>query len=293
MKAKLTILGSGTSSGVPMIGCNCRVCKSADPKDSRLRASALVEYGGLTILVDCGPDFRLQAIRAGISHLDGILLTHNHMDHIGGLDDTRALNLCESHPVNIYCERYVEDSLRHMYAYAFADHKYPGAPEWHVHLIDERPFRIDTLGNTGELEWVHDVGYFYRQADGSLSPSDNAVREAPHDNPDIIPIRGYHDQLPVLGFRVGNIAYITDMSRLPQSELPKLEGLEHLTLNTVGYHPHHSHFSLEEAIALSQRIGARHTWLTHLSHAFPPYEEFSKQLPEGILPAYDGLTITD
>ena len=143
MKAKLTILGSGTSSGVPMIGCNCRVCKSADPKDSRLRASALVEYGGLTILVDCGPDFRLQAIRAGISHLDGILLTHNHMDHIGGLDDTRALNLCESHPVNIYCERYVEDSLRHMYAYAFADPKYPGAPEWHMHTIDgSAPFKV-------------------------------------------------------------------------------------------------------------------------------------------------------
>jgi phosphoribosyl 1,2-cyclic phosphate phosphodiesterase len=278
---------------VPIIACQCRVCRSTDPRDKRFRSSALIRHNGLTILVDAGPDFRSQMLAHDVRHLDAILITHAHKDHTGGLDDVRSFNYIDRKAAEIYCEPRVLEALRGDYAYAFADHKYPGAPEWHVHLIDERPFRIDTLGNTGELEWVHDVGYFYRQADGSLSPSDNAVREAPHDNPDIIPIRGYHDQLPVLGFRVGNIAYITDMSRLPQSELPKLEGLEHLTLNTVGYHPHHSHFSLEEAIALSQRIGARHTWLTHLSHAFPPYEEFSKQLPEGILPAYDGLTITD
>ena len=290
---ELTFLGTGTSQGVPIIACQCRVCRSADPRDKRFRSSALIRHNGLTILVDAGPDFRSQMLAHDVRHLDAILITHAHKDHTGGLDDVRSFNYIDRKAAEIYCEPRVLEALRGDYAYAFAAHKYPGAPEWHVHLIDERPFRIDTLGNTGELEWVHDVGYFYRQADGSLSPSDNAVREAPHDNPDIIPIRGYHDQLPVLGFRVGNIAYITDMSRLPQSELPKLEGLEHLTLNTVGYHPHHSHFSLEEAITLSQRIGARHTWLTHLSHAFPPYEEFSKQLPEGILPAYDGLTITD
>lgn len=133
MKAKLTILGSGTSSGVPMVGCTCPVCMSADPRDKRQRASALAEYGGLSILIDCGPDFRQQALSVGMRHLDAILLTHNHMDHVGGLDDTRALNLCESRPVNIYCEKYVEDSLRHTYAYAFADPKYPGAPEWHMH----------------------------------------------------------------------------------------------------------------------------------------------------------------
>ena len=290
---ELTFLGTGTSQGVPIIACQCRVCRSTDPRDKRFRSSALIRHNGLTILVDAGPDFRSQMLAHDVRHLDAILITHAHKDHTGGLDDVRSFNYIDRKAAEIYCEPRVLEALRGDYAYAFAEHKYPGAPEWHVHLIDERPFRIDTLSNTGELEWVHDVGYFYRQADGSLSPSDNAVREAPHDNPDIIPIRGYHDQLPVLGFRVGNIAYITDMSRLPQSELPKLEGLEHLTLNTVGYHPHHSHFSLEEAIALSQRIGARHTWLTHLSHAFPPYEEFSKQLPEGILPAYDGLTITD
>ena len=256
---ELTFLGTGTSQGVPIIACQCRVCRSADPRDKRFRSSALIRHNGLTILVDAGPDFRSQMLAHDVRHLDAILITHAHKDHTGGLDDVRSFNYIDRKAAEIYCEPRVLEALRGDYAYAFAAHKYPGAPEWHVHLIDERPFRIDTLGNTGELEWVHDVGYFYRQADGSLSPSDNAVRDAPHDNPDIIPIRGYHDQLPVLGFRVGNIAYITDMSRLPQSELPKLEGLEHLTLNTVGYHPHHSHFSLEEAIALSQRIGAHHT----------------------------------
>ena len=290
---ELTFLGTGTSQGVPIIACQCRVCKSTDPRDKRYRSSALFRHNGLTILIDAGPDFRSQMLAHDVRHLDAILITHAHKDHTGGLDDVRSFNYIDKKAAEIYCEPGVLEALKNDYAYAFAEHKYPGAPEWHMHLIDERPFRIDQRNSEGQLEWVHDVGYFYRQADGSLSPSDNAVQEAPHDNPDIIPIRGYHDQLPVLGFRMGNIAYITDMSKLPQSELPKLEGLEHLTLNTVGYHPHHSHFSLEEAIALSQRIGARHTWLTHLSHAFPPYEEFCKQLPEGILPAYDGLTITD
>ena len=149
------------------------------------------------------------------------------------------------------------------------------------------------LFRSGELEWVHDVGYFYRQADGSLVASDNAVTEAPRERPNIVPIRGYHDEMPVLGFRFGNIAYITDMSRLPEEELAKLTGLEHLTLNTVGYYPHHSHFSLEEALGLASRIGAKHTWLTHLSHAFPRHEAFCRELPPTVQPAYDGLTIND
>ena len=148
---------------------------------------------------------------------------------------------------------------------------------------------------------MHDEGYFYRQPDGSLIPSDNAVREAPRDGADIVPLRGFHDRMPVLGFRFGPIAYITDMSSLPESEFPKLEGLEHLTLNTVGYKPHHSHFSLDEALALAGRIGARHTWLTHLSHAFPPHAAFAEQIrgrcrelgiDADVRPAFDGLTIS-
>ena len=300
MTTKLTFLGTGTSQGIPIIACQCPVCRSTDPRDKRLRASALIEYEGLKILVDAGPDFRSQMLAHDVRHLDAILLTHNHKDHTGGLDDVRSFNYIDKKAVEIFCEPRVLHSLKIEYSYAFEEHKYPGAPEWHVHLIDERPFRVDSLEKTGDLEWVHDVGYFYRQADGSLVPSDNAVREASHESPNIIPIRGYHDQMPVLGFRFGRIAYITDMSSLPESELVKLQGLEHVTLNTVGYKPHHSHFSLDEALELAGRIGARHTWLTHLSHSFPCHARFCEQLqemcvsrgiPPTVLPAHDGLVI--
>ena len=289
---KLTFLGTGTSQGVPIIGCQCEVCKSADSKDKRYRSSALVEYEGMTILVDAGPDFRSQMLAHDVRHMDAILLTHNHKDHTGGLDDVRSFNYIDRQAAEIFCEERVLQTLRVEYSYAFAEHKYPGAPEWHVHLIDERPFRVDPLRGKGELEWIHDKGYFYRQADGALKPSDNAVTQAPHEAPNVIPIRGIHGQMPVLGFRFGKIAYITDMSKLPESELPKLRGLEHVTLNTVSYHPHHSHFSLDEALELAGKIGARHTWLTHLSHAFPRHEEFCRQLPPGVQPAYDGLVIS-
>ena len=299
---KLTFLGTGTSQGVPIIACQCEVCKSADSRDKRYRSSALVEYEGMTILVDAGPDFRSQMLSHDVRHLDAILLTHNHKDHTGGLDDVRSFNYIDEKAVEIYCEQEVLDALRNDYGYAFADHKYPGSPEWHIHLIDEKPFRVTSLKNTGRLVWVHDVGYFYEQKDGSLVPSDNRIRHALKDRPNVIPIRGWHDRMPVLGFRFGNIAYITDMSTLPESELPKLTGLKHLTLNTVGYHPHHSHFSLDEALALADRIGAEHTWLTHLSHAFPRHEAFCRELRQRCLalgihsdvqPAYDGLAIED
>lgn len=293
MAVKLTFLGTGTSQGVPIIGCKCPKCQSSDSRDKRLRSAALVEMDGLTILIDAGPDFRAQMLAAGVSHLDAILLTHNHKDHTGGLDDVRSLNYIDRKAVEIYCEEKVLKTLRNDYAYAFAEHKYPGAPEWHIHIIDERPFRVDSNKDSGELEWVHDVGYFYRKADGSLVASDNAVLEAPHRGANVIPIRGFHDDMPVLGFRFGNIAYITDMSRLPEEELAKLTGLEHLTLNTVGYKPHHSHFSLEEALELAERIGPKHTWLTHLSHTFPCHRDFCRDLPPVVQPAYDGLTIND
>ena len=290
---RLTFLGTGTSQGVPIIGCQCPRCKSADPKDKRLRASALIQHDGLTILIDAGPDFRAQMLAADVRHLDAILLTHAHKDHTGGLDDVRSFNYIDKSAVQIYCEAPVLKSLRNDYAYAFEEHKYPGAPEWQVHLIDQRPFRVEASAHNGTLEWVHDKGYFYRLPDGSLVPPDNAVSEAPHDAPNVIPIRGFHDRLPVLGFRIGNIAYITDFSSLPESEFAKLEGLEHLTLNTVGYKPHHSHFSLEEALALAERIGAKHTWLTHLSHTFPVHEQFCRELPPSVQPAWDGLTVND
>lgn len=250
---KLTFLGTGTSQGVPMIGCGCDVCCSADPRDKRLRSSVLVEHEGLTVLVDAGPDFRQQMLRAGVSHLDAILLTHNHKDHTGGLDDIRAFNYLEKRASQIYCEKYVEDSLRMEYSYAFAENKYPGAPEWNVHIIDENPFSINGV--------------------------------------EIIPIRGKHYRLPVLGFRFGNIAYCTDMNHIPEEEFEKLKGLDHFIINTVRRGRHISHFALEEAVAIAQKVGAKQSWLTHLSHQLPCCSELEKELPAGILPAYDGLTI--
>ncbi len=252
-KARLTFLGTGTSQGVPMIGCGCDVCRSRDPRDKRLRSSVLVDYEGLRILVDAGPDFRQQMLRAGITHVDAILLTHNHKDHTGGLDDIRAFNYLEKKASEIYCEKYVEDSLRMEYGYAFAEKKYPGVPEWHVHNINEHPFTIRTV--------------------------------------EITPIRGIHYKLPVLGFRFGNIAYCTDMNNIPEEEFCKLHGLDHFIINCVRYDKHISHYSLEEAIEVAQKVGAKHSWLTHLSHQLPTYNELAAELPEGILPAYDGLVL--
>ncbi len=312
--ARLTFLGTGTSQGVPIIGCNCAVCRSNDPHDKRFRSAALVDYKGLKILVDAGPDFRMQMLGQGVSHLDAILLTHSHRDHTGGLDDVRSLNYIDRRAAEIYCERLVLDSLKEGYAYVFAKDKYPGAPEWNVHLIDDRPFFVEPSSDDKQLVWVHDKGYCYENAYGTLIPTDDsrvAYAEIAEDEGysgskvsssgrgrEIIPIRGMHDKMPVLGFRFGNIAYITDMSLLPDSEYAKLQGLEHVTLNTVGYKRHHSHFSLQEAIDIAHRIGAKHTWLTHLSHTFPTYPDFCKELrrlsPDiDIQPAFDGLVIED
>lgn len=254
MSKRLVFLGTGTSQGVPMIGCNCDVCRSDDPRDKRLRASVYVEYEGLKILVDAGPDFRQQMLREGISSVDAILLTHNHKDHTGGLDDIRAFNYHEKKATDIYCEKYVEDSLRQEFSYAFAEVKYPGAPEWNVHIIDNNPFYIN--------------------------------------NVKITPIRGKHYKLPVLGYRFGNIAYCTDMNHIPEEEFEKLEGLDHFIINCVRRGRHISHFSLEGALAVAERVGARHTWLTHLSHQLPKYTELLDELPEGVKPAYDGLVLT-
>lgn len=304
MKTRLTFLGTGTSQGVPIIGCTCAVCRSKDPRDNRLRSAVLVEFAGRTILVDAGPDFRQQMLREGVRHLDAILLTHNHRDHTGGLDDVRSLNYIDRHAAEIYCEENVLEDLKGEYPYAFQYPKYPGAPEWRIHLIENKPFTIPPADRDRELQWVHDKGYCYRNADGTTEPVspdiiDRAV--APGEGePAILPIRGIHGQLPVLGFRFGDIAYITDMNVLPDAEKSKLQGLEHVTLNTVGYHRHHSHFSLDEALVLAGEIGARHTWLTHLSHAFPCYDAFCEEIDRRcaelgvrtvVRPAWDGLVI--
>lgn len=285
MKAKLTFLGTGTSQGVPMIGCGCPVCRSADERDKRLRASALVEYGGLAILVDCGPDFRTQMLRAGVRHLDAILLTHNHKDHTGGIDDTRSFNLLEERPMNIYCEEYVLGSLKKEYSYAFAVPRYPGSPEWNVHVIDGRhPFLVHSNAGEDRLVWESGVGYHHVPA--------GPVEEVPPV--EVIPIQGWHHKekkLSVLGYRFGNIAYITDMNNIDECEFEKLQGLDYVTVNCVKKTPHFSHFSLDEALSFFEKVGARKSYITHISHLLPPYAAFASELPSGVYPAYDGLVL--
>lgn len=300
---KLTFFGTGTSLGVPIVGCNCPVCRSTDPRDKRFRSSALFQDGGLNILVDCGPDFRSQMLRAGIGHLDGILITHNHKDHVGGLDDVRSLNYIDRRAAEIYCEPKILDDLRREFPYTFTSPRYPGAPEWHIHLIGTDPFTVHPSSEDKELVWVHDVGYGYKMPDGSIQPAPaNNIEDAEDDGCGVrvIPIRGIHGKMPILGFRIGKIAYLTDLSSLPEEEMTKLQGLDHVTLNTVSYGPHHSHLSLDEALSLADRIGAKHTWLTHLSHSFPVYEEFAAELRRlcsergirsEVQPAFDGLSL--
>lgn len=264
-----------------MIGCDCNVCKSQDSRDKRYRSAAFLEYGGLNILVDAGPDFRSQMLRAGIRHLDAILLTHNHKDHTGGLDDVRAFNYIERAPIRIYCEKYVEESLRREYSYAFAEKRYPGVPEWQIVNIGNRPFTVQENIPSVKLTWKDGYGYEKTPCEQTEEP-----RSA-----EVIPVRGRHFNLPVLGYRFGDIAYLTDMNFIPEEEFDKLQGLEHFVINCVRRGRHLSHFSLEEAVAVARRVGARHSWLTHLSHQLPRYEDLCKELPDGILPAYDGLVL--
>lgn len=259
MKNTITFLGTGTSQGVPVISCGCPVCRSSDPRDKRLRCSAMVRYGGKTLLIDAGPDFRQQMLRAGVTSPDAILLTHQHKDHTAGLDDVRAFNYSEKTqykvctPFPVYCEPRVLESLKLEYPYAFTAKKYPGVPEFDIHIIGNSPFEVDGV--------------------------------------EVIPIRVMHCKLPVLGFRFGDLAYITDANLIPEEEFSKLEGVKILVLNTVRKTPHISHFSLPEAVALARRIGARRTYLTHLSHQLPCHSDLEAELPEGIFPAYDTLEI--
>ena len=253
----ITFLGTGTSQGIPMIGCNCEVCTSSDPHDNRLRCSALIRYEGKTFLIDAGPDFRQQMLREKITHLDAILQTHNHKDHTGGLDDVRSFNYLEKRSFPIFCEAHVLESLQKEYYYVFAEKPYPGAPEMDVHLITSLPFDIDGVPVT--------------------------------------PIRALHYKLPVLGFRFGNCAYVTDANYIPESEFDKLRHLDIFVLNTVKRGHHISHYALEEAIDICRRVGARQSFLTHLSHMLPRHADLTRELaalPFSIRPAFDGLEIT-
>jgi len=253
MTPKLTFLGTGTSQGVPVIGCNCAVCKSNDPKDNRLRTSAYIEYKGLRLLIDAGPDFRQQLLRADVNNLDAILLTHEHKDHIAGLDDVRAFNYINKRAVDIYAERHVQEALKAEFRYVFEAVRYPGIPELALHTISELPFNIGLLK--------------------------------------VVPVRVWHARLPILGFRIADIAYITDANFIEEMEIEKLKDLSVLVINAVRRKPHTSHFCLEEAVALALRIEAKYTFITHISHQMGLYADVKKELPPGITLAYDGLCI--
>lgn len=250
---KLTFLGTGTSQGVPVVACQCPVCLSEDPKDKRLRASVMIEAEGQCLVVDAGPDFRQQMLTHQVRHLNGILLTHEHVDHIFGLDDIRAYNWVQKQPTDIYAEERVQVAIRRIFDYVFASFKYPGIPQMHLHLIENKPFRIGTL--------------------------------------DIIPIRGYHYKLPVFGFRFGKIAYVTDVNRLEHAEVEKLRGLEVLVVNALRKEDHISHYSLSQALNLIAEVGPGKAYLTHISHQMGFHGEVQKELPENVFLSYDGLVV--
>ena len=251
---RLIFLGTGTSQGVPIIGCHCEVCRSEDQKDKRLRASLYIEYAGRKILIDAGPDFRQQLLREGIEDLDAILLTHEHIDHTGGLDDIRAINYCKQKPVPIYCEERVLMAFKKEFYYVFEKDKYPGIPEFDIRVIYNEPFLMDGI--------------------------------------EVVPIRAYHHRLPVLGYRIGNIAYITDASNIPEQEFTKLKELDILIISTIRREKHISHFSLEEAIKVVSKAGAKESLFTHLSHQIGTHNDLARSIPAGIEPAYDRLILT-
>lgn len=236
-----------------MIACGCRVCTSADQKDKRLRSSILIQHNKLNLVIDTTPDFRYQMLRAGIKHLDAILFTHSHKDHIAGLDDVRAFNYFQQSPVDVYASLYTQQAIRQEFSYIFAEKKYPGIPQINLHTIGNKPFQIADLK--------------------------------------ILPIEVMHYKMPVLGFRIGDFTYITDAKSVASEEREKIRGSKILVLNALRKQPHISHFTLQEAIALSDELGAEKTYFTHISHQLGLYDEVSRELPEGKFLAYDGLQL--
>jgi phosphoribosyl 1,2-cyclic phosphate phosphodiesterase len=250
---RITFLGTGTSQGVPPVGCDSPVCKSTNPRDKRLRCSVHIEVDGLSIIIDSGPDFRYQLLRAGINKLDALILTHEHRDHTGGLDDIRPFNYLQGGAVNVYCHQRVLDNLKNQYDYIFAETKYPGIPEIDFHLIENAPFQVQHLT--------------------------------------ITPIEVLHYRLPVFGYRIGDFTYITDANYIHPNEMQKASGSKHLVLNALRKEPHISHFTLQEAVEHANIIGSEHTWFTHMSHQIGFHEEVNALLPANMKLAYDGLVL--
>jgi phosphoribosyl 1,2-cyclic phosphate phosphodiesterase len=250
---KITFLGSGTSGGVPMIGCDCEVCSSPDKKDKRLRSSILVRSAKTAFVVDTGPDFRYQMLRQNVKHLDAVLFTHPHKDHLAGLDDVKAFNFHAKRPMNLYADSLTEEALRRDFYYAFTDTRYPGIPELTLNTITLEPFVI------GDIP--------------------------------VVPILVWHLKMPVMGFRFGKFTYITDANRIDESEKEKIRGSEAMVLNALRKQKHISHFNLEEAIEMVKELKVPNAYFTHISHQLGLHAEIEAELPDGIYLAYDGLEL--
>ena len=291
---KITILGSGTSCGVPQIGCPCEVCTSADPKDKRLRTSALVEVGGKHILMDCGPDFREQMLRIDFKPLDAVFITHEHYDHVGGLDDLRPYSIFGD--VDVYAEKFCGDHLIERIPYCFTpkERRYPGVPA--INLIEIEPhvpvIIKDVEKEPMASEYLEDAVKMKRQQvwDELHRLKEQGSSEA-HRDVVVMPIRVMHGKLPIVGFRIENFAYITDMKTIPDTELPYLQGVEYMIVNGLRHKEHPSHQTIEEAIAFAQKLGVKEAWLVHMSHHIRPHAIEEKTLPAGIHLAYDGEVI--
>lgn len=253
---KLTFLGTGTSQGVPVIACHCEVCSSPDEHDCRLRTSALLQVDNKNILFDIGPDFRQQMLHHNVDHLDAILITHAHRDHVGGLDDIRSFNYVQHRKMDIYLNTEARTAIERDYHYIFAAHQYPGLPEANLHTVDG-----------------HEV---FSVADGI----------------EVVPIRAMHKDLPILGFRIGKMAYITDANYLAPEEMVKLHGVEVLVLNALRQEKHFSHYSLPEAVEVVRNVAPQRAFLTHISHEMGLHRKVCATLPPNIQLAYDNLEVT-
>ena len=246
----ITFLGTGTSCGVPVIGCQCATCQSTHPKDRRLRCSILVETSQTRLLVDIGPDFRQQILPMPFRRIDGILITHSHYDHVGGMDDIRPY--CQFGEINVYADPIAREGMLQMLPYCFAEHRYPGVPAIGLHEI-----------HAGEGFRIGDI--------------------------DVMPVRVMHGRLPILGYRFGCFAYITDMKTIDDDQLPLLQGVDTLVVNALRFdNPHHSHQLVADAVQFARRVGARRTLLTHVCHDIGLHDEVNRRLPEGVELAYDG-----
>jgi len=251
---QVTFLGTGTSQGIPVIGCNCEVCSSGDPRDKRLRTALMLEKGKDRLVIDTGPDFRQQMLASNVKSLSGVLLTHEHNDHIAGLDDLRSFNFMSKKAVDIWAENRVINVLKRQYPYVFADKKYPGTPELVLHEINQGKIRIGAF----EIE----------------------------------PIRLYHYKLPVLGFRIDDVAFLTDVSEIPPESIQKLTGLKLLIIDALRIREHISHFNLEQALDVANKLKPEQTRFIHISHHLGLHANVNSKLPAHIGPAYDGLSMS-